>query len=150
MGVGRSLMAALEEAATGSPLIAGNKVTLLYDGPQTMAEMTAAISAAKDHINLETYILVANTSTSPADVKVTLLFEDGTSAEQTYAGLAAHSRFNVPVGLFFPESAGRRFGALVESLGAAPAQIVVERAMYWDAAGQVWAAGTNALATKLQ
>jgi cardiolipin synthase len=49
-------LAALEEAATGSPLIAGNKVTLLYDGPQTMAAMTDAISAAKDHINLETYI----------------------------------------------------------------------------------------------
>ncbi len=49
-------LAALEEAATGSPLIAGNKVTLLYDGPQTMAAMIAAISAAKDHINLETYI----------------------------------------------------------------------------------------------
>jgi cardiolipin synthase len=49
-------LAALEEAATGSPLIAGNKVTLLYDGPQTMAGMIDAISAAKDHINLETYI----------------------------------------------------------------------------------------------
>jgi len=49
-------LAALEEAATGSPLIAGNKVTLLYDGPQTMAAIIAAISAAKDHINLETYI----------------------------------------------------------------------------------------------
>lgn len=49
-------LAALEEAATGSPLIAGNKVTLLHDGPQTMAAMIEAISAAKDHINLETYI----------------------------------------------------------------------------------------------
>lgn len=49
-------LAALEEAATGSPLIAGNKVTLLYDGPQTMAAMIAAISTATDHINLETYI----------------------------------------------------------------------------------------------
>lgn len=49
-------LAALEEAATGSPLIAGNKVALLHDGPQTMAAMMAAISAAKDHINLETYI----------------------------------------------------------------------------------------------
>ncbi len=49
-------LAALEEAATGSPLIAGNKVTLLYDGPQTMAAMIAAISTARDHINLETYI----------------------------------------------------------------------------------------------
>jgi cardiolipin synthase len=49
-------LAALEEAATGSPLIAGNKVTLLFDGPQTLGAMMAAISAAKDHINLETYI----------------------------------------------------------------------------------------------
>jgi hypothetical protein len=100
--------------------------------------------------NLETYILVANTSAVAADVRVTLLFEDGTSMAQIYAGIPAHSRFNVPVGRFFAAAAGRRFGAIVESLGTAPAQIVVERAMYWDAAGQVWAAGTNALATKRQ
>jgi cardiolipin synthase len=49
-------LAALEEAATSTPLIAGNKVTLLYDGPQTMAAMVEAINAAQDHINLETYI----------------------------------------------------------------------------------------------
>jgi cardiolipin synthase A/B len=49
-------MAALEEAATGSPLIAGNKLTLLNDGPATMKAMIAAIKTAKDHINLETYI----------------------------------------------------------------------------------------------
>jgi len=48
--------AALEEAATGVPLIAGNKVQLLFDGPQTMSEMMKAIAAAKDHINFETYI----------------------------------------------------------------------------------------------
>jgi cardiolipin synthase len=48
--------AALEEAATGVPLIAGNKCTLLFDGPQTMAEMIKAISNAKNNINLETYI----------------------------------------------------------------------------------------------
>jgi hypothetical protein len=100
--------------------------------------------------NLETYVLVANTSATPADVKVTLLFEDGTSAERTYSGIPAKSRFNVPVGLDFPQAAGKRFGAIIESLGATPAQIVVERAMYWDAAGQGWAAGTNALATRLQ
>lgn len=49
-------MAALEEAATNSPLIAGNKLTLLNDGPQTMKAMIAAIKTAKDHVNLETYI----------------------------------------------------------------------------------------------
>jgi cardiolipin synthase len=54
--VDMAALAALEEAATGSPLIAGNKVTLLYDGPQTMAAMIASIKAARDHINLETYI----------------------------------------------------------------------------------------------
>lgn len=49
-------VAALEEAATGVPLVVGNKVTLLFDGPQTMAEMFKAIAAAKNNINLETYI----------------------------------------------------------------------------------------------
>ena len=49
-------LAALEEAATGVPLIAGNKITLLFDGPQTMQAMMAAIKTAEHHINLETYI----------------------------------------------------------------------------------------------
>ena len=49
-------LAVLEQAATGVPLIAGNKVTLLFDGPATMKEMMAAVSAAKSSINLETYI----------------------------------------------------------------------------------------------
>ncbi|WP_338758716.1 cardiolipin synthase [Massilia sp. METH4] len=48
--------AALEEAATGVPLIAGNQARLLFDGPQTMAEMMKAIEGAKNHINFETYI----------------------------------------------------------------------------------------------
>lgn len=48
--------AAIEEAATGRPLIVGNKVELLIDGPQTMAAMMDAIRSATDHINLETYI----------------------------------------------------------------------------------------------
>ena len=51
-----AVMARLAELATGQPLIAGNKLTLLYDGPQTMAAMTGAIRGAKNHINLETYI----------------------------------------------------------------------------------------------
>lgn len=48
--------AALEDAATGVPLIAGNKVDLLFDGPQTMKAMMAAIAAAKNNVNFETYI----------------------------------------------------------------------------------------------
>jgi hypothetical protein len=53
----------------------------------------------------------------------------------------------VSASIDFPGAAGRRFGAVVESLGATPAQIVVERAMYTSPGGVTWAAGTNALAT---
>jgi cardiolipin synthase len=49
-------LAVLEEAATGVPLIAGNKVVLLFDGPATMKEMMAAVQDARSTINLETYI----------------------------------------------------------------------------------------------
>ena len=48
---------ALEEALAGSPLVAGNKVVLLQDGATTYAAMFAAIRDARDHINMETYIL---------------------------------------------------------------------------------------------
>lgn len=47
---------ALIESIGGSPLVAGNKVTLLIDGPATYAAMFTAIEHAKDHVNLETYI----------------------------------------------------------------------------------------------
>ncbi|MBP0598630.1 cardiolipin synthase [Herbaspirillum sp. LeCh32-8] len=48
---------AVEGAVTGSPLVTGNKVTLLIDGPATYASMTQAIQAARYHINMETYIM---------------------------------------------------------------------------------------------
>jgi cardiolipin synthase A/B len=48
---------ALEEAIAGSPLVVGNKVTLLEDGPATYRAMFAAIRKARDHVNLESYIL---------------------------------------------------------------------------------------------
>ncbi|UVW30127.1 cardiolipin synthase [Massilia sp. H6] len=49
-------LAVLEEQATGVPLIPGNKVTLLFDGPATMRDMMNAARAATTSINLETYI----------------------------------------------------------------------------------------------
>ena len=48
---------AIEEAIVGSPLTTGNQVLLLQDGPATFQAMYAAILAARDHINMETYIL---------------------------------------------------------------------------------------------
>jgi len=48
---------AVVESVTESPLTKGNKVTLLINGPATYAAMFEAIGSAKDHINLETFIL---------------------------------------------------------------------------------------------
>ena len=49
-------LAVLEEQATGVPLIAGNNVQLLFDGPATLRAMIDAVRNAKTSINLETYI----------------------------------------------------------------------------------------------
>ena len=86
---------------------------------------------------------------------MTLVFEDGTTEVlPAPVALAANSRTNVAVGQMFSQAQGRRFGVIVESVGATPAQIVVERAMYSNAVinGQtvVWAAGTNVVGTRLQ
>ena len=48
---------ALEQAINAdSPLVLGNKLVLLQDGPVTYQAMFEAMRKAKDHINLETYI----------------------------------------------------------------------------------------------
>ena len=48
---------AVVESVTESPLTKGNRVTLLADGPAAYAAMFKAIQNAKDHINLETFII---------------------------------------------------------------------------------------------
>jgi len=51
---------ALEQEIVGSPLVVGNKVKLLQDGPATYQAMFAAIRKAKDHINLESFTIEDN------------------------------------------------------------------------------------------
>jgi len=48
---------ALEQAVVDSPLSLGNKVTLLQDGAATYPAMFAAIRQARDHVNMESYII---------------------------------------------------------------------------------------------
>jgi hypothetical protein len=102
-----------------------------------------------------TFLLIANTAGAAAPVRITLLFETGAAISQDFS-VPANARFTVPV---LPTEAapgpghmrvprGTRFSAVVESLGGTP--IVVERAMYWNAAGQFWGAGSGLLATRLQ
>jgi glucose/arabinose dehydrogenase len=102
----------------------------------------------------QTYVLIANTSPFTGTARVTVMREGGTPLVRDFT-LPADSRTNVAIG-DFPEFApvlNSRFGVLVESLGntTTTAQIVVERATYTnDAAGTIWAAGSNSLATRIR
>jgi hypothetical protein len=97
----------------------------------------------------QTYILIANAGASAASVRVTLLLEAGGTVQRDYT-VPANSRFNVNAGADFPTANNQRFGAIIESLGATPQPIVVERSMYTNAGGVTWSAGTNVVATRLQ
>jgi hypothetical protein len=95
----------------------------------------------------ETFILIANTGTTDGAADVTLFFGDGTTMTKNFT-LNANSRTNVRVQAEFPNAIGKGgYGTIIQSNGV---PIVVERAMYTNANGQTWAAGTDALATKLQ
>jgi uncharacterized repeat protein (TIGR01451 family) len=97
----------------------------------------------------ETYVLIANVSSAAGTVRATVLFEDGSASVSRDFPIGANSRTNIAPASDFPEAVGKRYGMLLESVGGAPVQIVVERAMYSNSNGVRWAAGTNALATRL-
>src|SRR5450755_1231578 len=48
---------ALGRAVADNPLVLGNRVVILENGPTTFASMLDAIASARDSINMETYIL---------------------------------------------------------------------------------------------
>jgi len=75
---------AFEEAVAGTPLVTGNRVKLLIDGPNTYAAMLAAIHDARDHINFETYIL-----------------EDDETGQQFADALIAKQRAGVQVNVMY-------------------------------------------------
>jgi hypothetical protein len=95
----------------------------------------------------ETYVLIANPSDRVALAQVEIALSDTSWAQQF--GVPAHGRVTVPIGAFFPQSVGQRFGIRVISTGNDPVPIVVERAMYDSPQGQVWGAGTAALGVRL-
>ncbi len=49
--------AAVIESVGGNPLVKGNRVSLLVDGPATYAAMFEAVRSARDHVHLETYVM---------------------------------------------------------------------------------------------
>ena len=110
--------------------------------------------------NVETYVLVTNTSPFDGRVRVTLLPESGNPVVRD-VDVAANSRTTVWMGGTSATTPSRRSAASPTALGSAsssrasPAsagtpRIVVERAMYSDAPGEHWAAGSDVLGTRLR
>lgn len=93
----------------------------------------------------DTYILLANPNTAPAEVEVRFS-RGGTTAIRTYT-LAPTSRMNVHPSTDVPELGEGVFSAEIDVLNFQP--IAVEKAMYWNAGGVIWAAGANVTATLL-
>lgn len=94
----------------------------------------------------QTYILLGNPSTTTADVTITYLRNDGTTATSHHL-VPGTSRLNVLVNDQVPALHDEAFGAKIEVTNSVG--IVVERSMYWNAGGVVWAGGTNVTATRL-
>jgi hypothetical protein len=95
----------------------------------------------------QTYVLLANTGATAATVTATFVRDSGAAIVKTFT-VPPTSRFNVAVSgpdSQVPELAGESFGAVLESTEP----IVVERSVYSNATGVVWAAGTNSTATPL-
>ena len=95
----------------------------------------------------QTFILIGNTTNTASTVRVTFLRTGGGSTIEKQYNIPANSRFNVDVSRMVPELAGQEFGALVEVIAGAP--VIVERALYSNSGGVLFAAGTASQAVRL-
>ncbi|MBL8144008.1 MAG: matrixin family metalloprotease, partial [Acidobacteria bacterium] len=99
--------------------------------------------------NAKSYVLVANPTDSYVSIRIDRLYADTSTTEYVY-NIPPNSRYNIDT-TGGDTLAARQFGMLIESVGgASPPPIVVERAMYSDAGGVRWAAGSGSVATKIR
>jgi hypothetical protein len=94
----------------------------------------------------QTYILLGNPSTTAAEVTITYLKTDGSVVVKAYV-VPPTSRVNVFVNDAVPELQDEAFGASVAVTN--DVSIFVERSLYWNADGVIWAGGTNATAARM-
>jgi hypothetical protein len=108
---------------------------------QTLGLAEGRVGGPQHH---QTFILLANVGVVDATTTIRFVPEGGMPLDRVFV-VPALSRMTVAIGLGMdvPELQDVGFGAYI----TATAPIVVERSMYWDARGMVWAAGANALGT---
>lgn len=100
-------------------------------------------------VSAQTYILLANFGKDVATVTLTFLRENGSPIVKT-VDVPESTRLTVGItgdpNSLVPELTGESFGTLIESTQ----NIIVERSLYSNANGVIWAAGTNATGTPIQ
>ena len=135
-----------------------------YEGHATVATNTTGTAwAVADGEtggadNSRTYLLVASGASATGDsLRVRAIRDSGPPLERIYQdALLPNARLTIDLGEAFPALLGERVGVILESMGqtsggaVTPMPIVVERAMYSDAGGVFWAAGSNLVATRLR
>jgi hypothetical protein len=95
----------------------------------------------------ETYVLIANPSSTAGTVRVSLL-RDTLGLNNLTFTVPAASRTNIPIGSRFTGVSGR-FGVLVESDDTPTLPLIVEVATYASPGGVTWASGGAAQATPI-
>jgi hypothetical protein len=94
------------------------------------------------------YALVANQAATTGQARVTAIFDDGTR-DARLIDMPPTSRTTIDVASMFPQAQDRQVSLLIESIGAAPAPLVVEGAQYSSADGRLWSAGGAMLGARL-
>jgi cardiolipin synthase len=116
----------VEAGVSGAPLLGGNQVTLLQNGPAAYQAMFAAMRAAKDSINLETFIFTDDEVGREFAALLIAARRRGVQANVIYDSFGSHStsgqffdglrRGGVSVVEFNPVNPLRGNGHLLKSL----------------------------------
>jgi hypothetical protein len=93
----------------------------------------------------QTYVLIANTTSRPGSVQVTVVTDNGSTSTQTMP-IAGFGRLTLDIGAAFGLQ-DTHVSAFVESVDVAPVSLVVEYSRYGGSDGQIWSAGDTTLAT---
>ncbi|MEO5822625.1 MAG: hypothetical protein ABIT71_19115 [Vicinamibacteraceae bacterium] len=92
----------------------------------------------------QTYVLIANPSSSAASVRLRFMVENGSSFLTPTFNVPANSRVTRSAAEFMGAGQlvdGARFGVVVESMNSVP--LAVEHAIYWNGGGEFWGGGSN-------
>ena len=93
-----------------------------------------------------TFVLIANTSSTPVSVRVRTLPETGPAEASELLQIAGNARLTFPLITF---RSFLRGGVDVIEEGSATGALVVEGSIYWNAGGRVFGAGANWPATRV-